>query len=93
MEAQKIKIELDLAPEIALYLSLYLISTAKDDLTLQQSITKAGFKHIFEISQNIMDQISSKTDFDNLKLRSILSSLKNLDNIDDFQSELGDLLN
>jgi len=92
MEAQRIKIELDLTPEIAFFLCIYLNSTVQRDYTLQEVLTESGIKKVHEISQSIMNQLTSKTDFDNLRLRSILSSLKNLDDID-LQNELGDLLN
>ncbi|MCE1188271.1 MAG: hypothetical protein LWX56_03945 [Ignavibacteria bacterium] len=93
MDAQKIKIELEVAPEIAMFLSLYLASTAQNDFTLQKALSQTGVKYIHDVAQSIMDQLSTKTDFDNLKLRSILSSLRNPDELKDIPSGLEDLLN
>ena len=93
MNAQKIKIELEVAPEIAMFLSLYLTSTAQNDFTLQKALSHTGVKYIHDIAQNIMDQLSTKTDFDNLKLRNILSYLRNPDDIKGTPYGLEDLLN
>lgn len=93
MEAQKIKIELEVSPEIAMFISLYLNSTVQGDFTLQKGLSQTGIKYLHEIAQTIMDQLSTKTDFDNLKLRSIISSLRNPDKFKDLPSGLEDLLN
>jgi hypothetical protein len=44
MEAQEIKIELEMTPEMALFLSMYLNSTAQGDLTLQKLVSSKGRK-------------------------------------------------
>jgi hypothetical protein len=93
MEAQKIKIELDLTPEMALFLCLLLVSNANGDHSLQDHITESGTKFIHNIAQSIMDQLTSKTDFDNLRLRTILTALKNLDDPNELPNLLRDLLN
>jgi len=46
MEAQRIKIELDLTPEIACFLCIYLNSTALGDFTLQKGLTESGIKNV-----------------------------------------------
>lgn len=93
MEAQKIKIELEMSPEIAMFLSLYLNSTAQGDFTHQKILSQTGIKYLHDIAQTIMDQLSIKTDFDNLKLRSIISALRNPDEHKDIPGGLEDLLN
>lgn len=76
MEAQKIKVELELTPEIAFFLSYYLSTTAQGDFTLQKDLSLDGKKQLHDIGQSILEQVETKTDFQNLALRSLLISLK-----------------
>ena len=82
MEAQKIKIELEVTPQIAMLLSMYLSSTAQGDFTLQKMLTETGIKDFHDIAQSIMDQLSEKTDINHLRLRTNLSILSNPDDPD-----------
>jgi hypothetical protein len=94
MKPQKIKLELELTPEIAFFLSLYLNSTVQGDYWLQNSSSKKGKKIIHKIAQSIMDQITEKTDFENIRIRSLLTSLKKGRIEDkDIPDELDNILN
>jgi hypothetical protein len=93
MEEQKIKIELELTPEMALLLSVYLKSTAQGNLALQEMLTETGIKNVQEIAQNIKDQLSDKTDIEYLTLRSYLSILKRSDDVSLNLSAFSELFN
>ena len=93
MEPQKIKIELELQPEIAFFLSLYLVSTAKGDRTMHKLLTEIGMKHLFNIAQTVMDQASAKVDFDWLEMRDANKFLSRLKDNKDLLKDLDDLSN
>jgi hypothetical protein len=93
MEPQKIKIELEATPEIAMFLSLYLATTLRDDFTFQKALTDTGAKYLHDIAQSIIDQIAVKTDFDNLRIRNVMSYLKDPEGLNYPPNGLTDLLN
>jgi mannitol-specific phosphotransferase system IIBC component len=69
MDTKKIKIELELAPEIAFLVATHLASTAHGDLTLQKLLSDSGIDTLHEVAQMMIDQVSSKTDHDHMQMR------------------------
>ena len=88
MKAQKIKIELELNPEIALLVATYLHTTSQGDDKLQKMLSESGKNQIFQIAQNMVDQICEKTDFAELRMRNTHTFLTN-----DFLNASGNINN
>lgn len=86
MLTQKIKIELELTPEIAFLVSTYLAMATNGDTKLHNMLSESGMNQIREVAQNMIDQVAAKTDFDNLRMRNNLSFLNDLD--DDMRKDL-----
>ena len=92
MKLKKIKIELELNPEMALLMVLYLHSATQDDNKLRDMLTVIGKNQIFLIAQNIMDQLSEKLDPEFLKMCNSQNYLANLKD-NSFLEDLGNYLN
>jgi hypothetical protein len=80
MLSHKIKIELELPPEIAFLVSTYLASATNGDSTLHKLLSETGINHIREVAQTMIDQVAAKTDFDSLRMRNTSHFLSNPDN-------------
>ena len=63
MVAQKIKIELELSPEITFLVATYLASATNTDYTLHNLLSETGINHIRETAQNMIDQVAEKNRF------------------------------
>ena len=64
---EKIKIELELDPPIALLLGTFVHQTAQGSLEVFSMMTKDGREQMMKLGQNIVDQVAEKTNFDPVK--------------------------
>jgi len=60
---EKITIELELDPSIALLLGTFIHTTSQGKLDAYKMLTEEGEKQLMEIGQKIVDQVASKTKF------------------------------